>query len=61
MNSEPLFTELPIEKQLRLENIRRGLKELSREELEDMFMQTTEALVQLTDRVNLFCKANGLI
>jgi hypothetical protein len=61
MNSEPLFTELPIEKQLRLENIRRGLKELSREELEDTFMQTAEALVKLTDRVNLFCKANGLI
>jgi hypothetical protein len=61
MNSEPSFTELPIEKQLRLENIRRGLKELPREELEDMLMQTTEALVKLTDRVNLFCKAHGLI
>jgi hypothetical protein len=61
MNSEPSFTGLPIEKQLRLEKIRRGLKELSREELEDMLMQTTEALVKLTDRVNLFCKAHGLI
>lgn len=53
--------DLPIEKQLRLENIRRGLKDISREELEDMLMQTTEALVKLTDRVNQFCKANGLL
>jgi hypothetical protein len=61
MNSDPLFTELPIEKQLRLEKIRRGLKDLSREELEEMFMQTTKALVGLTDRVNKFCKAYGLL
>lgn len=53
--------ELPIEKQLRLEHIRRGLKELSREELEEMLMETTEALVKLTTKVNDFCKANGLI
>ena len=53
--------DLPIEKQLRLENIRRGLKDLSREELEEMLMQTTEALVKLTTKVNDFCKANGLL
>jgi hypothetical protein len=53
--------DLSFEKQLRLENIRRRLNELSREELEDLFMQTTEALVKLTDRVNQFCKANGLL
>jgi hypothetical protein len=53
--------ELPIEKQLRLENIRRGLKELSREELEEMMMQTTEALVKLTTQVQLFCKEHGLL
>lgn len=53
--------DLPIEKQLRLEKIRRGLKDMSREELEDMFMQTTEALIKLTTRVNDFCKAHGLI
>lgn len=53
--------DLSIEKQLRLENIRRNLKELSREELEEMLMQTTEALVKLTDKVNQFCKAHGLI
>ena len=53
--------DLPFEKQLRLENIRRNLKKLSREELEDMLMQTTEALVKLTDKVNSFCKQNGII
>jgi hypothetical protein len=53
--------DLPIEKQLRLEKIRRGLKDLSRQELEDMCMQTTEALVKLTTKVNDFCKDNGLI
>jgi len=53
--------DLPIEKQLRLENIRRGLKNMSRDELEDMLMQTTEALVKLTDKVNQFCKDNGLL
>jgi hypothetical protein len=53
--------DLPIEKQLRLEKIRRGLKDLSRQELEDMCMQTTEALVKLTTKVNDFCKANGLL
>jgi len=53
--------DLPLEKKLRLENIRRGLKDLSRDELEEMLMQTTEALVTLTDRVNTFCKDNGLI
>lgn len=53
--------DLPLEKKLRLENIRRGLKDLSRDELEEMLMQTTEALVVLTDRVNTFCKDNGLI
>jgi hypothetical protein len=53
--------ELPIEKQLRLENIRRGLKELSREELEEMLMQTTEALVKLTTQVQLFCTEHGLL
>jgi|LakMenEpi03Aug12_release.lakeMendotaPanAssembly.Ray.scaffolds.fasta_scaffold784315_2 hypothetical protein len=53
--------DLPYEKQLRLENIRRGLKDIPREELEEMLMQTTEALVKLTHRVNEFCKAHGLI
>lgn len=53
--------DLPFEKQLRLENIRRGLKDLSREELEDMLMQTTEALVKLTTKVNDFCKDHGLL
>ena len=53
--------DLPYEKQLRLEKIRRNLKELSREELEDMLMQTTEALVKLTNHVNQFCKSNGII
>ena len=61
MNSEHSSTELPIEKLLRLENIRRGLKDLSRDELEEMLMETTEALVKLTTTVNEFCKANGLI
>jgi hypothetical protein len=50
-----------MEKQLRLEHIRRGLKDLSREELEQMLMETTEALVKLTTKVNDFCKANGLL
>lgn len=53
--------ELPLEKQLRLEKIRRNLKELSREELEEMLMQTTTALVTLTDKVNQFCKAHGIV
>lgn len=53
--------ELPIEKQLRLEHIRRGLKELSRDELELMLMETTEALVQLTDRVQKYCQKYGLL
>jgi hypothetical protein len=53
--------ELPIEKQLRLEHIRRGLKELSREELEQMLMETTEALVKLTTRVHDFCEAHGIL
>jgi hypothetical protein len=53
--------ELPIEKQLRLEHIRRGLKDLSRDELEEMLMQTTEALVKLTTHVQHFCKENGLL
>jgi hypothetical protein len=53
--------DLPIEKELRLENIRRGLKNLSREELEEMLMGTTEALVKLTTKVQVFCKENGLI
>jgi hypothetical protein len=61
MNLDPSFMELPIEKQLRLENIRRRLKDLSREELEDMLMQTTEALVKLTNHVNQFCKSHGII
>ena len=53
--------ELPIEKQLRLENIRRGLKELSRDELELMLMETTEALVKLTTQVQHFCNEHGLL
>jgi hypothetical protein len=53
--------ELPIEKQLRLEHIRRGLKELSREELEQMLMETTEALVKLTTQVQNFCQEHGLL
>lgn len=53
--------DLPFEKQLRLENIRRNLKDLSREELEEMLMQTTTALVKLTTKVNDFCKANGIL
>jgi hypothetical protein len=61
MNSDPSSTELPIEKQLRLENIRRGLKNIPREDLEELLMQTTEALVKLTHKVNEFCKAHGLI
>lgn len=61
MNSDHSSTELPIEKQLRLENIRRGLKDLSREELEEMLMETTHALVQLTDRVQKYCQKYGLI
>jgi hypothetical protein len=61
MNSDPSSTELPIEKQLRLENIRRGLKDIPREDLEEMLMQTTEALVKLTHRVSEFCKAHGIL
>ena len=61
MNSAPLCMELPIEKQLRLESIRRGLKQLSREELELMLMETTEALVKLTTHVQLFCEEHGII
>jgi hypothetical protein len=53
--------ELPIEKQLRLEHIRRGLKDLSREELEEMLMETTEALVKLTTRVQEFCNEHGIL
>ncbi len=53
--------DLPIEKQLRLEHIRRGLKDLSREELEEMLMETTEALVKLTTRVQDFCNKHGIL
>jgi hypothetical protein len=53
--------DLSFEKQLRLENLRRGLKQLNRDELEDMLMQTTEALVKLTDKVNHFFKSNGIL
>jgi len=53
--------DLPVEKQLRLERIRRNLKEFSREELETLLMDTTTALIKLTTKVQDFCKSNGLI
>ena len=53
--------DLPYEKQFRLEKIRHSLKDLPREDLEEMLMQTTKALVKLTHKVNEFCKANGIL
>jgi hypothetical protein len=53
--------ELPIEKQLRIETLRRALKELSRDELEEMLIETTTALVKLTTNVQDFFREHGLI
>lgn len=53
--------DITLEKQLRLENLRRALKDLDREELEEMFMETTTALVQLTEKVQFYCQENGII
>jgi hypothetical protein len=61
MNYESWFMELPIEKQLRIETLRRALKELPRDELEEMLIETTTALVKLTTNVQDFFREHGLI
>ena len=53
--------DLSFEKQLRLEKLRRALPELSRQELEEVLMETTIALVKLTDKVQQFCKDHGIV
>ena len=53
--------DLPVEKQLRLENIRRSLPEMSRQDLEEMLMLTTETLVRVTHKINTLCKKNGIL
>ena len=39
---------LPIETELRLDHVRRGVKHLSREELEEQLIETTRTMVKLT-------------
>jgi len=52
---------LTYEKQLRLEHIKRHITEISRSELEDLYLETLSLLVQLTEKVNTAFKKNGII
>lgn len=53
--------ELPVEKQLRIEQVRRSLESLSRQELEAEFIRTLSALIQLSHTVTTFFEEHGHI
>jgi len=61
MNCAPLCMELPVEKQLRIEQVKRNLESLSRQELEAELIRTLTALITLSHTVTKFFEDNGHI